>query len=136
MIKVFILLTILTTAFTKSPNILIIIADDLGYGDVGCFGNTTLRTPSIDRLASEGARLTHHLTSSALCTPSRTALLTGRYQSRSGTSTSLWLPRLFIWIGRRKVWIKQWGNQKPLIEEEQTLQLPKTQNTKGQTMIY
>ncbi|XP_064599802.1 steryl-sulfatase-like isoform X2 [Liolophura sinensis] len=74
------------------PNIVIFLADDLGIGDVGCFGNTTLPTPNIDRIASEGARLTHHLTSSSVCTPSRTSLLTGRYPIRSGLVTSHLLP--------------------------------------------
>ena len=66
------------------PNILILYADDLGYGDVGCFGNTTIRTPGIDRICKNGARLTHHLTADAICTPSRAALLTGRLPKRSG----------------------------------------------------
>ncbi|OWF40355.1 steryl-sulfatase-like [Mizuhopecten yessoensis] len=67
-----------------SPNIVIFIADDLGYGDVGCFGNTSLKTPNIDRLATEGAKMTHHLAAASMCSPSRTALLTGRYPVRSG----------------------------------------------------
>ncbi|ELU12890.1 hypothetical protein CAPTEDRAFT_155395 [Capitella teleta] len=71
-----------TTA--KRPNILIIVADDLGYGDVGCFGNSTIRTPNIDRLAREGVRLSHHIAPAALCTPSRAALMTGRYPARMG----------------------------------------------------
>ncbi|ELT88891.1 hypothetical protein CAPTEDRAFT_194695 [Capitella teleta] len=71
-----------TTA--KGPNILIIVADDLGYGDVGCFGNSTIRTPNIDRLAREGVRLSHHIAPAALCTPSRAALMTGRYPARMG----------------------------------------------------
>lgn len=69
---------------STTPNILIIIADDLGYGDVGCYGNTTLNTPNIDKLASQGVKLTHHLTASPTCTPSRAALLTGRYPARTG----------------------------------------------------
>ncbi|KAK3593051.1 hypothetical protein CHS0354_007836 [Potamilus streckersoni] len=66
------------------PNIVLMIADDLGYGDIGCFGNTTLRTPNIDKLAQEGAKMTQHLTTASVCTPSRAALLTGRYGIRSG----------------------------------------------------
>lgn len=68
----------------KRPNVLLFLADDLGIGDLGCYGNTTIRTPNIDRLASEGVRLTHHLAASAMCTPSRAALLTGRYPVRYG----------------------------------------------------
>lgn len=73
--------------YTKSknkPNFIIFIADDLGYGDVGCFGNDTIQTPNIDNIASQGAKLTHHLAAAAVCTPSRAALLTGRYPVRSG----------------------------------------------------
>ena len=66
------------------PNIVIFIVDDLGIGDVGCFGNDTIRTPNIDRIARKGVRLTHHLAAEALCTPSRAALMTGRYPIRSG----------------------------------------------------
>ncbi|XP_035666553.1 steryl-sulfatase-like [Branchiostoma floridae] len=66
------------------PNFLLFMVDDLGYGDVGCFGNDTIRTPNIDRIASEGAKLTHHLAAASMCTPSRAAFLTGRYPVRSG----------------------------------------------------
>ncbi|CAH2220487.1 arylsulfatase D-like [Pelobates cultripes] len=69
---------------TSKPNVLLFVADDLGIGDIGCFGNSTIRTPNIDRLASEGVKLTHHLSAAALCTPSRAAFMTGRYPVRSG----------------------------------------------------
>ncbi|KAM8977114.1 arylsulfatase H-like [Pelodytes ibericus] len=69
---------------TNKPNILLLMADDLGIGDIGCFGNSTIRTPNIDRLASEGVKLTQHITAAPLCTPSRAAFLTGRYPIRSG----------------------------------------------------
>ena len=68
----------------KKPNIVILLADDLGIGDIGCFGNGTIKTPNIDRLAEEGVKLTQFLTASAMCTPSRAAFLTGRYPVRSG----------------------------------------------------
>ena len=64
------------------PNIVLLVVDDLGIGDIGCFGNTTIPTPSIDSLCREGAKLTHHLSSATLCTPSRAGLLTGRYAKR------------------------------------------------------
>uniref|UniRef100_A0A2K6GK45 Arylsulfatase D n=1 Tax=Propithecus coquereli TaxID=379532 RepID=A0A2K6GK45_PROCO len=70
------------------PNILLIMADDLGIGDLGCYGNNTLRTPNIDRLAEEGVRLTQHLAAAPLCTPSRAAFLTGRHSFRSGMEAS------------------------------------------------
>lgn len=66
----------------KKPNVIIIYADDLGYGDLGCYGATKVRTPNIDRLAKEGLRFTNGHTTSATCTPSRFALLTGKYPWR------------------------------------------------------
>lgn len=66
------------------PNFLIIMADDLGIGDLGCYGNTSIRTPNIDRLAEDGVRLTQYLAAESMCTPSRAAFLTGRYPIRSG----------------------------------------------------
>lgn len=64
------------------PNIVLILADDLGYGDVGCYGATRLKTPNVDRLAREGLRFTDGHSSSATCTPSRYALMTGQYPWR------------------------------------------------------
>ncbi len=66
------------------PNIVLINCDDLGQGDPGCYGNQTLHTPNIDRLAEQGVRFTDFYASSPLCTPSRAALLTGRYAIRTG----------------------------------------------------
>nr|XP_035953684.1 arylsulfatase D isoform X3 [Halichoerus grypus] len=74
----------LKAANAFKPNILLIMADDLGIGDLGCYGNYTLRTPNIDRLAEEGVRLTQHLAAAPLCTPSRSSFLTGRHSLRSG----------------------------------------------------
>ncbi|NXH45317.1 STS sulfatase, partial [Dicaeum eximium] len=72
------------THIVSKPNIILLMADDLGIGDLGCYGNRTLRTPNIDRLAEEGVTLTQHIAASPLCTPSRAAFLTGRYPIRSG----------------------------------------------------
>jgi arylsulfatase A len=69
---------------TRKPNIVLILADDLGYGDLGAFGARAIRTPNIDRLAAEGARLTSFYASANVCTPSRAGLLTGRYPIRTG----------------------------------------------------
>lgn len=66
----------------SKPNIVLILADDLGYADVGCFGAKGVRTPNIDRLAAEGTRFTSFYVSQAVCTASRAALLTGCYANR------------------------------------------------------
>jgi arylsulfatase A-like enzyme len=65
-----------------SPNIVLIITDDLGYGDLGCYGATRVKTPNIDRLAAEGVRFTQGYAPSSTCTPSRFSLLTGEYAWR------------------------------------------------------
>lgn len=69
-------------AATERPNIVLIYADDLGYGDVGCYGATAVKTPSLDRLANEGLRFTDAHSAAATCTPSRYAMLTGEYAWR------------------------------------------------------
>jgi arylsulfatase A len=61
------------------PNIVFVLADDLGYGDVGCFGQQKIRTPNIDRLAAEGLRLTTHYSGNCVCAPSRCTLMTGKH---------------------------------------------------------
>ena len=66
----------------QKPNILVILADDLGYGDVSCYGATKIRTPHIDRLAREGMRFTDAHTAASICSPSRYGLMTGRYPWR------------------------------------------------------
>ena len=69
---------------TEKPNILFILADDLGWGDLGCYGNPHLDTPALDALAQAGARLTAHYSPSPLCSPARAGYLTGRYNHRTG----------------------------------------------------
>lgn len=64
------------------PNVLLIITDDLGYGDIGSYGAPDVKTPNLDRLANEGVRLTDFYANGATCTPTRTALISGRYQQR------------------------------------------------------
>ena len=71
-------------AAEQPPNVVLIFADDLGYGDLGCYGATKVQTPNIDRLAREGRRFTDAHSASAVCTPSRYALLTGEYPFRKG----------------------------------------------------
>lgn len=80
------------TALMAAPthtNIVILYADDLGWGDLSCYGHPQFRTPNIDRLAAEGVRLTNFYSTAPNCTPSRAALNTGRYQFRSGLTNVL-----------------------------------------------
>ncbi len=66
------------------PNIVMMVIDDLGYGDLGCYGSSLHKTPNIDRLARDGMRFTDFHTNGAVCSPTRAALMTGQYQQRSG----------------------------------------------------
>jgi len=72
----------------RPPNFLIIFADDLGYGDLGVYGNPTIATPNLDRMAHEGQKWTNFYAAASVCTPSRAALLTGRLPIRSGMSSN------------------------------------------------
>lgn len=74
------------------PNVVLIFADDLGYGDLGCYGATKVKTPNIDRLAAEGRKFTDAHSASAVCTPSRFGLLTGEYPFRGNGGKGIWGP--------------------------------------------
>lgn len=63
----------------RKPNIVFVLADDLGYGDLGCFGQKRIRTPNLDKLAAEGMRFTQHYSGNAVCAPSRCVLMTGKH---------------------------------------------------------
>lgn len=70
----------------RRPNLLFILADDLGYGDVGAYGRSDYRTPNIDRLIAEGVRFTNAYTAASTCTPTRVAFVTGRYPQRAAAN--------------------------------------------------
>jgi len=105
------------TAVSK-PNVVFILADDLGIGNVGCYGSDHYKTPHIDKLASEGTRFTHCYTA-ALCGPSRAMIMSGRYAFRNGSSNQdacqvmpnkeLQLARVFKSSGYRTACIGKWG---------------------------
>lgn len=72
----------------KRPNIILVVADNLGYGDIGCFGSKINRTPELDKMAAEGLKLTSFYVGSSVCTPSRSAFMTGCYPARVSMDTS------------------------------------------------
>ncbi|QDU07451.1 sulfatase [Gimesia aquarii] len=81
----FVICTLSTEARAAAkPNVIVIYADDLGYGDLACFGHPTIKTPHLDQMAAEGMKFTQFYSAAPVCTPSRAALLTGRYPIRSG----------------------------------------------------
>jgi arylsulfatase A len=108
----------LAAATPEQPNIILINCDDLGYGDLGVYGSTTIKTPNLDRMAAEGLRLTDFYAGAPVCTPSRAALLTGRYPrntevlfpgSKTGLSPEvLTIPRLLKQAGYVTACIGKW----------------------------
>ena len=87
-VRLGILVTLLLAPFTARaadrPNVVLILADDLGAHDVGCFGSTYYETPNIDRLASRGVRLTNAYSASPLCSPTRSSIMVGQNPARTG----------------------------------------------------
>jgi arylsulfatase A len=120
-LALFLGMALAASAADSPPNIVLIMADDLGYGDLSCYGATALRTPHLDRLAAEGRRFTSGYCSASTCTPSRYSLLTGTYAFRRqgtgiappngpaliapGTTT---LPALLRGAGYRTAVIGKW----------------------------
>lgn len=86
------LLASLPLSAETKPNFVLIFTDDQGYGDLSCFGSTTIQTPNIDRLATEGRKFTNFMVASPVCTPSRAALLTGCYPKRVGMHQHVLFP--------------------------------------------
>jgi arylsulfatase A-like enzyme len=77
---------------TRPPNIIFILADDLGYGELGCYGQQKIKTPHLDRLAARGMRFTQHYAGNAVCAPSRCVLMTGKHPGHAAVRTNLATP--------------------------------------------
>ena len=109
------------------PNVLLIQADDLGYGDLSAYGQTRFQTPSLDRLAAEGIRFTHYYAGSTVCAPSRAALLTGMHTGHGWIRGNGGLPEGDVPLraedvtvaevlrdaGYRTAIVGKWGNGQP-----------------------
>ncbi len=106
----------LTRGTARGPNFVVILFDDLGYGDIGVYGGGAIRTPSLDRLASAGALFRHAYAPSPYCSASRAALLTGRYAVRAGLDHVLQAPWSF-----NDLLLRLGGLNRRLPEEEITL---------------
>jgi arylsulfatase A-like enzyme len=110
----------------RRPNILVIVADDLGYADLHCTGHPEVKTPHLDRLASQGVRFTDFVVSWPACTPSRSSILTGRYPQRNG---------LYDMIRNQEVnWKFQFDEATYAVSPEMTLGLDLREITIGQAM--
>ena len=118
----------------RLPNVIVILTDDLGYGDLSCYGSKVANTPNLDKMAAQGARFTNFSMPVSTCSPSRAALLTGRYPVRIGL-TQVLTPKSTDGLRREEVTIAEvlhplgyktacigkWhlGNQAPYLPREQ-----------------
>jgi len=112
---------------TTRPNVIFILADDLGYGDLGCYGQTTLSTPNIDRLAAEGMRFTRHYAGNTVCAPSRGVLMTGLHTGHGRIRGNgdwvlpdgdLTLPKVLKQAGYSTACFGKYGLGKPKSEDD------------------
>lgn len=100
----FILFTFCIINTTKSQNVIFIMADDVGIGDISCYGSTLIKTPEIDKLASQGIQFKRFYTAGSVCTPTRYSILTGRYPFRKHEiETSNWEGNLLIETDRMTI---------------------------------
>ena len=90
------------------PNLIFIMADDLGYGDLGCYGQQLIHTPHIDRLAAEGIRFTQAYAGSPVCTPSRSVLMTGQHNGHTAARDNVPHYHTFLQEDRNARWFLSW----------------------------
>jgi arylsulfatase len=116
----------------QPPNIVLIFMDDMGYGDLSCFGALDIQTPNLDRLANEGIRYTNFLSSQAVCSASRASLMTGCYSNRIGISGALF-PNSQIGISKDEMTIAELLKQKSPGRQSEQL---KESNLSGGSLKY
>lgn len=100
------------SALQQPPNVVVILTDDQGYRDVGCYGSETIHTPSLDRMAAEGMRFTDFYMAAPVCTPSRAALLTGKYPDRLGPAKGVLFPHSEQGLPEQEITIAELLKQK------------------------
>ena len=106
----------------KNPNIVLIVADDLGYGELGCYGQQYIRTPHIDNLAENGLKFTQHYSGSPVCAPSRCVLLTGKHTGHAFIrGNDEWGERGDVWSFEKMLEDPKLEGQRPLPSDEVTL---------------
>jgi arylsulfatase len=107
---------------SRKPNIVYILADDLGYGDLGCYGQRKIETPNIDRLRSTGMRFTSHYSGSPVCAPSRCVLLTGKHSGHAYIrGNDEWSERGKVWDFQAMIDDPKLEGQRPLPADTQTI---------------
>ena len=120
-LTLFFLYACISLSAKQKVNVVLIFADDQGYGDLGCFGSLKIQTPNIDQMAAEGRKFTSFMVASPVCTPSRAALLTGCYPKRVGLHQHVLfpLPRLKDYIQMSIRWqiiLNLWAMQPRVLE--------------------
>ena len=101
----------------RRPNIVFILADDLGYGDLGCYGQKKIKTPRLDQMAKEGIRFSSHYSGFTVCSPSRCALMTGKHMGHASVTGNggrlkkedVTVPMLLKQAGYKTCMIGKWG---------------------------
>jgi arylsulfatase A-like enzyme len=110
------LLLFTSVATAQKPNIIYVLVDDLGYGDLGCYGQKIIKTPNIDRMAAEGMRFTDHYSGSTVCAPSRCSLMTGKHTGHTSVVNNAEVPREDVEMGDKGA-----AGQQPLAVGEITI---------------